>query len=445
MGTKTNLALNRPATASSFVMPYAAANAVNGTLVPISRWLCNTLPGWICVDLGANYWINRWVVRHMGTAGWASSDYNMTDFKLQGSTDNNIWRDLDSIAGNLSIITDRTINPVYCRYVRVYVTKGLKCNPQLASVMEFEVYPAPSSPYLTGITLSSGTLSPTPFAGKTTFEYAASVGYDVAYVTLTPIAEDANATIKVNNTVVKNNTASAPISLVVGNNTIIVQVTGSDGSAQQMYTVTVVRQEPDAYLTALILATTGNVSVPYTPTPFDKNTLTYSASVGYDVDKIFVTPSTNISGAGITVNGVGLTGESATVDLAVGSNAILAVVTNSTAIKTYTITVMRTPNLYLAKVDLSYSGRGYTSSGTVSMDHTNLSYTTNTLTKATQVIITPYAEDAAVIINVNGQNVMSGSQSTAISLSNTSNRVTIKVSYSGMSYSRDYVLTIIKS
>lgn len=445
MGTTTNLALNKPAASSSYVMPYVAANAVNGTLVPISRWLCNTLPGWMSVDLQATYRINRWVVRHMGVAGWQSPSYNMSDFKLQASADNKVWYDLDSVVGNTASITDRTFaNPANCRYVRVYVSKGLNCDPQLASIMEFEIYPAPLSSYLTGITLSSGTLSPSPFAGNTTFAYTASVGYDVSSITLTPVAEDVNAIIKVNGSVVKSNTASASIPLSVGANSITVLVTAADGTSQHTYTVTATRAGSQ-YLSALTLSS-GTLS----PTPFaGRTTFAYTSTVSADVESITLTPTAEYANSTITVNGVAVTSGSASgaINLSQINNTITVVVTDTiTGIKqTYTITVTRNLNLYLTKVDLSYSGRGYTGNGTVNMDHTNLNYTTNTSTKASQVIVKPYAEDVSVVINVNGQNIVSGNSSTAISLPNASNPISIKVSYSGTTDSRDYVITIVKS
>ena len=155
-----NLALNKTTTASSFVLPYEPARAVEGTSdKPIRRWLCIKLPCNMDVDLGANYCINRWVVKHMENAGWTSA-YNMTDFKLKGSMDSKTWSDIDTVTGNSSKITDRTFSPVTVRYVRFYAEKGIKINPNLASIMELEVYQAPASALLTGLALSKGTLNP---------------------------------------------------------------------------------------------------------------------------------------------------------------------------------------------------------------------------------------------------------------------------------------------
>lgn len=139
-----NLALDKPASQSSFVLPYSGQRAVDGSVAAVSRWLCNTLPGWASVDLGAVFSIERWVVRHMGVVpGWPSPDYTMRDFMLQASMDNMNWTDIDSVTNNTQSVTDRIVPPFQARYVRVFVTSGLNVNPQLASIVEFEVYSAP--------------------------------------------------------------------------------------------------------------------------------------------------------------------------------------------------------------------------------------------------------------------------------------------------------------
>ncbi len=443
MGTMTNLALNRPTASSSFVKPYEPARAVDGSLAPFSRWLCNTLPGWFSVDLGAGYWINRWVVRHMSTAGWATPDYNIVDFKLQGSIDNNNWFDVDSVTGNTAGITDRTINAVLCRYVRVYVTKGLKCNSQLASMMEFEVYPAPSSQYLTNLTLSSGTLAPV-FAGKTTFNYSATVECAVSSITLTPVAEDVHATIKVNGTVVNNNTASQQVNLNAGSNTITVQVTGSDGSAQQNYTITVIRKS--SYMSSLVIKKLDGTEVALDPT-FNKDTQGYTASVGYDDTSVNVVATSSDGTTNVIVNSQTVpSGQAVTVDnLVVGSNNTINA--NVVGDKTYTVTLTRADaDLYLTKIGFEFSGRGYNGGTSINLDHINLGYTVNASTNAATVTFTPFAEDTSVSITVNNNlTVASGQTTPAIALTGPNMPIPVKVTKTGASTSRDYTIAIIRS
>ena len=73
-----NLLLNKTATASGYISPYAPARAVNGNILPTNRWACKSVPSYIMVDMGESYWIDRWVVKSMGSVtGWTSPDYNM--------------------------------------------------------------------------------------------------------------------------------------------------------------------------------------------------------------------------------------------------------------------------------------------------------------------------------------------------------------------------------
>ncbi|HEX3047118.1 MAG TPA: discoidin domain-containing protein, partial [Bacillota bacterium] len=137
-----NIALNKPATASNSVFPYQPAKAVDGVPSALNRWVGSSplppsgtpAPVWLSVDLGAFYWINRWVVRQMGAAGW-SPNYNLTDYKLQGSLDNANWYDIDTVTNNSANQTDRATAPSKARWARIYVTKGLRCNTNFASIV----------------------------------------------------------------------------------------------------------------------------------------------------------------------------------------------------------------------------------------------------------------------------------------------------------------------
>lgn len=444
MGVSVNLALNRKTAASSYVMPYAASRAVDGSQAPINRWLCNLLPAWLSVDLGAVYSINRWVVRHMPAAGWSAPSYCIGDFKLQASSDNVNWTDIDTVTGNISPLTDKTFTPVNYRYVRVYVTKGLNCNPQMASFMEFEVYPAQA--LLTGLTVSSGALSPA-FV-NTVFNYTTpNVANSVTSVAVKPTAEDPTATIKVNNVAVTSGN-STNVALNVGSNAIKVVVTSADGKTTNTYTVTVVRDAAPAaaYLTGLALSTTAtpSVAVPYAPTPFNKDTTGYSASVGYDVDKIVVTPTTDISGAAITVNGVTVASGAASgpIPLIVGSNSIPVVVTNGTTTKTYTITVTRAVSAYLsglvinntvgAPIGLTPAFSGHTLTGYTS----SVDFTTSSIT----IIPTPEDSAATVSVTVNGT-VLTGTQPTA-NLNLGDNNIIIQVKARDNSVTNQYTVTV---
>ncbi|PKM39732.1 MAG: hypothetical protein CVV03_12540 [Firmicutes bacterium HGW-Firmicutes-8] len=239
-----NIALNKPAYASSFVSPFSAQRAVDGTLTPIRRWLCDSsMPGWLSVDLGKTYWIQRWVVKHMGAVGWSSPDYNMKNYSLQGSMDNINWTNLDIVANNTSNSTDRTIPFAQARYVRVNVTTGLNTNQSVASIADFEVYG--TSSLLSGLLLRAGksTINLSPPFNPIIFPYTASVPNPITAVTVIPTAQDSSAVITVNGQIVISGQPSQQINLNVGQNNITVNV-ASSGDDQNSYTIAVTRSSP---------------------------------------------------------------------------------------------------------------------------------------------------------------------------------------------------------
>jgi autotransporter-associated beta strand protein len=121
-------------------------------------------------------------------------------------------------------------------WVRVASTAGT-VDSRTATV---SVPPPPSSnPNLSGLTLTDAGLSPA-FAA-TTGSYSASVPHGVASIRVTPTAEDPGATIRVNGTPVASGSASAPVAMAVGINSLAIEVTAEDGIARRNYSVIVVR------------------------------------------------------------------------------------------------------------------------------------------------------------------------------------------------------------
>ncbi|MCZ8515513.1 S-layer homology domain-containing protein [Paenibacillus filicis] len=92
---------------------------------------------------------------------------------------------------------------------------------------------------LSGLTLSSGTLTPAFSTG--TSEYLASVGNSVSTITVTASVYDSNATMTVNNAAVASGQASGALNLNVGSNTINIIITAQDGTTKT-YTVAVTRK-----------------------------------------------------------------------------------------------------------------------------------------------------------------------------------------------------------
>jgi len=119
----------------------SAPKAVDGSISSKSdRWYA---PGdddkWIYVDLGKEYSISRWVVKHAGSAGEPMA-YNTRAFKLQKSDDAKNWMDVDVVNYSIENITDRSVHPFNARYIRLYISKPSQSAQKAAIIYEFEVY-----------------------------------------------------------------------------------------------------------------------------------------------------------------------------------------------------------------------------------------------------------------------------------------------------------------
>ena len=130
--TPTNLALGKPATASSqWNDEYAAARALDGDTS--TRW--NAAAGksageWIEVDLGKDLAINRTVIQQFGT--------RISAYRIQYQ-DGADWKDAHS-GGVMNDLQTDTFPAVSTRRVRLLVEKTV--DRQTPSVIEFQVFPA---------------------------------------------------------------------------------------------------------------------------------------------------------------------------------------------------------------------------------------------------------------------------------------------------------------
>ncbi len=155
-----NLAFGKTATASGFVSGEGPEKAVDGIVSAYvggrnSKW-CATGSGdkWLKVDLGEEYTINRWVVRHAEEGG-ESPSWNTRDFRLQMSTNGSDWKDVDTVINNTDSITNRVTNPFTTRYVRLYITKPTNTSDTASRIYEFELYA--DLDHLNQLTVNNGT------------------------------------------------------------------------------------------------------------------------------------------------------------------------------------------------------------------------------------------------------------------------------------------------
>jgi gliding motility-associated-like protein len=291
---------------------------------------------------------------------------------------------------------------------------------------------------LANLTLSSGTLTP-PFLSLITL-YVTAVPNATTSITVTPTASDANATIKVNGTIVASGTASAAISLVVGSNTITTIVTAQDGVTTKTYTVVVVRA-------AASVATLSNLTISSgTLTPaFASGTNIYTASVSNSVTGITLTPTTSVNTATVRVNGVLVTSgtASANIPLLVGPNIITTIVTAQDGITTgvYIVTVTRAPASTSTLSSLAISSGTLTpvfASGTTN-------YTAGVSNATTTVTLTPTVNDVNSTVKVNGVTVTSGTASAGIPLNVGPNTITTVVTAQDGITTKTYTVTVTRA
>ncbi|WP_237405089.1 choice-of-anchor D domain-containing protein [Actinacidiphila reveromycinica] len=165
----TNIAAGRPATASSSNAPYVAGNVTDADASTYWESVADSFPQWAQVDLGANYGVNKVVLKLPPATAWAARSETLS---VQGSTDGSTFSTLaasaahtfDPATGNTVTIT---FNSATARYVRVNVTANTGWSA--AQLSDLEVFPSgsggttpPASATLAAspVSLSFGSVAP---------------------------------------------------------------------------------------------------------------------------------------------------------------------------------------------------------------------------------------------------------------------------------------------
>ncbi|MFF4378047.1 discoidin domain-containing protein [Kitasatospora sp. NPDC001547] len=142
--TSSNLALNRPATASGQCNANEGpAKAVNGSVSGGNgdKWCALTAAKTLEVDLGSAKQLSRFVVKH-AAAGGESASYNTRDFAIQvRSGVNDPWTTVADVTGNTAGTTSHPVNTT-ARYVRLVVTTPAQTTDPAARIYEFEAWGA---------------------------------------------------------------------------------------------------------------------------------------------------------------------------------------------------------------------------------------------------------------------------------------------------------------
>ncbi|WP_322907877.1 Ig-like domain-containing protein [Paenibacillus sp. SGZ-1009] len=248
----------------------------------------------------------------------------------------------------------------------VYTANAITANVTLSGTVNVNFLSTNAN--LSAVQLSAGVLIPTFIPAQTS--YLASVQNDVYDITVTPTTSDSNATVRVNGNMVPSGSASAPISLQTGTNTVTVDVIAADGQTRQTYTIQVIREpNKDARLQALI-----GSSAALTPA-FDPAITQYTVNVDSSVDRYSVQADVYNPLSTVTVTGATYDSSKSTyaTSLQFGTNTMKLNVTaqDGQTSTIYTVNVIRAKALDELKDALDKLAIGYTgneSSAFVSSD-----------------------------------------------------------------------------
>jgi glucan-binding YG repeat protein len=190
---------------------------------------------------------------------------------------------------------------------------------------------------LKGLTLTSGTLSPT--FNKGVYEYTATVNNDVTSVGIKPIAEDSNATITVNDKTVPSGATSPYISLDEGGNSINVIVTDTKDNSNT-YVINVTRKYSKNNVNLADLSVTDGTMSPR----FDPESYNYSVKVDRNIEKVRVLYTSQNDKSKVKINGKEYTnGQSDYISLKIGANLSVVEITaeDGTTTTTYKLSIIR--------------------------------------------------------------------------------------------------------
>ncbi|WP_202080476.1 cadherin-like beta sandwich domain-containing protein [Caldalkalibacillus salinus] len=245
-----------------------------------------------------------------------------------------------SIAGDEYIVQlDNLLSQVEYE-VRAYATNTR--GRTVSEVMAFRTEPY-SGATLEHLEISPGTLIPAFTPEVVTYDVY--VEHDTDQIRITATAVDHDARLTVNEEEVHNGIPSAPIPLMVGDNTIEVQSVAPDGVTLKTYTLNVQRAVPPSdvsNLTGLRLSH-GTLEPDFSPERY-----MYDVEVAYNVTDLTVTAEVYDPKALLTVNEERVESGQATspISLDTGENNITITVTAEDGIiqQQYMITVVRLPS-----------------------------------------------------------------------------------------------------
>ncbi|UWP79465.1 choice-of-anchor D domain-containing protein [Dactylosporangium fulvum] len=193
VGTETNIALNKPATASSQVNgTQAAVTVTDGNAATYWESVNNAFPQWIQVDLGAVTSIGRVTLKLPSDAAWATRTQTLS---VLASNDGSNFTTLSASAGRtFNPTSGNTVNitvpATNTRYVRINITANTGW--PAGQIAELEVYPSgggnPNAPTLNAVpgslTFASQALNTTSSSQAVTVTNAGTAAATVSGVSV---------------------------------------------------------------------------------------------------------------------------------------------------------------------------------------------------------------------------------------------------------------------
>jgi hypothetical protein len=272
---------------------------------------------------------------------------------------------------------------------------------------------------LSGLILSSGPLTPV-FASATT-AYTATVPAATTSVTLTPTVTDSHATVTVKGVAVNSGSASGAISLNPGSNPIPVVVTAEDGLTTKTYALTVMRTPVPVAVTTLAasgVTATGAVL----NGSINANDGSATASFDYGTSPSYgshaTAPPSPVTGNSTTAISAVVSGLKPGTLYHYRATGVSAGGTVPGNDLTFT-----TPSNVATLSGLLFKG------GTLSpgFNSATIAYTATVPATTTSVTLKPTVSQVNATVTVNGNTVLSGTASAAITLSLGPNTVPVVV------------------
>ena len=283
-------------------------------------------------------------------------------------------------------------------------------------------------------------------AGVLSFEqaktvYSVEVAYDVSAITITAVASDLEAAIRINDISYNNYHGQYIKSLDAGNNIVEIIVIAPDGITTKQYFISINRLSQGLSNNANLsnLATSaGSLS------GFDSNGTVYNVEVSNATSTITVTPTVAGTGATVKVNGTTVASGSSSgiINLVVGSNVVEIVVTaqNGQTTKTYVVSVNRLEQVLSNNANLSNLT---TSAGSLSgFDSNKTAYNIEVANATSSITVTPTVTGVGATLKVNGVTRSSGSASQSINLVVGINTIEVVVTAQNSQTTKTYTVVV---